>query len=129
MLPLISLVLVFLVSSVILLFSGYSPIAAYGAMLSGAFGDLGKIADTLGTATPLILTGLAVAIAMKGGVVNIGCEGQLYVGAMAATVTGIFVQGLPAVLHIPLCMLAAMLAGGLWASWRAGLKSRCRRTK
>lgn len=122
MLPLISLVLVFLVSSVILLFSGYSPIAAYGAMLSGAFGDLGKIADTLGTATPLILTGLAVAIAMKGGVVNIGCEGQLYVGAMAATVTGIFVQGLPAVLHIPLCMLAAMLAGGLWASLAGWLK-------
>jgi len=123
-LPLISIVLVFIVSSVILLFSGHSPISAYGAMISGAFGDMGKIADTLGTATPLILTGLAVAIAMKGGAVNIGCEGQLYVGAMAATITGIFVKGLPAVLHIPLCLLAAMVAGGLWASFAGWLKVR-----
>ncbi|MGI6576971.1 MAG: ABC transporter permease [Eubacteriales bacterium] len=120
--PLLSLLLVFLVSSVILLFSGYSPIAAYGAMFRGAFGDIGKIADTLGTATPLILTGLAVAVAMKGGVINIGCEGQLYVGAMAAAVTGIYVEGLPGLLHIPLCLLAAMVAGGLWAALAGWLK-------
>ncbi len=120
--PLLSLLLVFLVSGVILLASGYSPLSAYGAMFRGAFGDIGKIADTLGTATPLILTGLAVAVAMKGGVINIGCEGQLYVGAMAAAVAGIYVEGLPSFLHIPLCMLAAMLAGGLWAALAGWLK-------
>jgi simple sugar transport system permease protein len=85
-----------------------------------------SIADTLGIATPLILCGVAVAIAMVGGVVNIGCEGQLYIGALAAAIAGIFLPPLPPFLVIPLCMLAALAGGGLWAGLAGYLKNNTR---
>lgn len=118
----ISLLLALIVSGIILAVSGYNPFTAYVNMFGGAFGDMSRVADTLGIATPLILCGTAVAIAMRGGAINIGAEGQLYVGAMAAALTGIFCQGLPAIIHIPLCILAAALAGGLWAGLAGYLK-------
>lgn len=119
---LLALVGAIVVSGLILALSGYSPFVAYGAMFSGAFGGAANIADTLGTATPLIFTGLAVAIAMKGGAVNIGAEGQLYMGAFAAALAGAYGKDLPMVLHIALCLLAAFIAGGLWAVLAGGLK-------
>nr|WP_122011827.1 ABC transporter permease [Maliibacterium massiliense] len=121
---LLSLVASLVLAGVIIACAGYSPFAAYGAMFTGAFGGMSKIADTLGTATPLILTGLAVALAMKGGVVNIGCEGQMYMGAMAAALVGAYVKGLPAPIHIAMCVLAAMIVGGLWAAIAGALKVR-----
>ena len=119
-----SLLLAFFVGGVLLALSGYNPFVAYGTMLQGAFWGGDHIADTLGIATPLILCGVGVAIAMLGGVINIGCEGQLYIGAMAAALCGTYGKGLPAVVHIPLCILAAMLGGGLWAGLAGFLKNK-----
>jgi simple sugar transport system permease protein len=121
-----SLLLALISGGILLLISGYNPLTAYGTMMAGAFGSLDRIADTLGIATPLILCGIAVAIAMTGGVINIGCEGQLYIGAMAAALTGIFAPPLPSFLLIPLCFAAALLGGGLWAGLAGYLKNKTR---
>jgi simple sugar transport system permease protein len=119
-----SLILAFLAGALLLLISGYNPVAAYGAMIWGALGSIDQIADTLGIATPLILCGIAVAIAMAGGVINIGCEGQLYIGAMAASLAGIFVPPLPPILMVPFCLAAGMAGGGLWAGLAGYLKNK-----
>jgi simple sugar transport system permease protein len=95
-------------------------------MMSGAFGGLDRIADTLGIATPLILCGVAVSIAMVGGVINIGCEGQLYIGALCAAVCGIYFPALPSPLMILLCMAGALAGGGLWAGLAGYLKYKTR---
>jgi simple sugar transport system permease protein len=113
---LISLVVSLVIGGIIIGLAGYPVGAAYASLLEGAFGDMDKFADALGAATPLLFTGLAVAFAWKGGLINIGGEGQLLVGAMAAALTGVVFKGLPSFVHIPLCLFAAMIAGGLWAA-------------
>ncbi len=126
LLSLIALLLSLLVSSVVIIISGYSPFEAYGAMLKGAFGSNYYLAQTIGTAIPLIFSGLAMAIAMKVGIFNIGIEGQMIIGALPAALLGTYVTGLPAWLHLPLCILVGAIAGGLWAMIVAVLKNRLR---
>ena len=126
LLSLIALLLSLLVSSVVIVIAGYSPFEAYGAMLDGAFGSGYYLAQTVGTAIPLIFSGLAMAIAAKVGVFNIGIEGQMIIGALPAALVGTYVTGLPGWLHLPLCILAAAVCGGLWAAVVAVLKNRLR---
>jgi simple sugar transport system permease protein len=116
---------------------------AYGAMFQGAIGDFGQIAAALGsgdaraigtalyplseslvTATPYILAGLAVAVGFRCGLFNIGVEGQLYLGAVFGTFVGYSLTGLPALIHVPLAMIAGALGGALWAAIPAVLKAR-----
>jgi ABC-type uncharacterized transport system permease subunit len=118
--PLVSLLLAGLVSSVIVLALGENPLHIGSVMLSGSLGSLKSLANTLEEATPLIFTGLCVAVALRCGLFNIGGEGQLVVGAFAAAWVGVKVTGLDPVTHIALCMGAAGLAGALWAG-TAGL--------
>ena len=81
-----AIILSLVVAAVIMILAGYNPLEAYAAMLDGAFGSANSIANTLAKATPLILVGLACAFANKGGIFNIGGEGQLYMGAFVAAV-------------------------------------------
>jgi len=118
-----SLVPALILCALLMLLLGYSPIEAYSSMLYGIAGNSRNIATTLGTATPLIFAGLAMAIGDRAGVFNIGGEGQIIIGAMAAAVLG-GISGLPAIIHIPLCLLGAAICGGLWASIAAFLKVR-----
>lgn len=105
--------------------AGYDPVAAGRALVSGAFGSWERFASiTLVRATPLILTGLAVALAFRAGVWNIGAEGQLYAGAVAAVWVGLTFPGAPAWLLLPGAMAAAAVAGGLWTLVPVGLKFR-----
>ena len=120
----IALILSMLAASIIIILSGYSPIEAYGAMIDGAFVGTTHIATTLGVATPLIFSGLAMVISSKAGVFNIGAEGQIIIGAVVAALLGHYISGLPVVLHILICIVGASVAGGFWA-WIAGvLKTR-----
>lgn len=112
----LALFIAFLLGAVLIAFGGENPLTAYKTIFAGAFGDRLKTASTLARATPLILTGLAVAIAFKTGVANIGAEGQLFLGGFAAAWVGFTLHGLPSFLHIGLCMVAAMIIGSLWAS-------------
>jgi ABC-type uncharacterized transport system permease subunit len=78
--PLIAIVLSFAIGAVIVLATGNNPIAAYASLLGGAFGSATSIGRTLLYSTPLIFTGLAVAVPFRAGLFNIGGEGQLYMG-------------------------------------------------
>lgn len=110
----ISLFLSFLIGGLIIVALGKNPFDAYGALLQGALGTPAAFTISLTKSVPLMLTGLAVALAMKCTVFNIGAEGQLLVGAFAAAFVG-FSFRLPAAIHIPLTLLASMAAGMLWA--------------
>lgn len=119
---LLRMALALVIAGLILYVSGYSPLKAYRAMIWGAIGNWSGIALSLVQATPLILTGLAVAFANNCGVFNIGAEGQLYLGAMAAGVIGAYLPPLPHYLHLFLALLGGALFGGLWAAIAAWLK-------
>jgi ABC-type uncharacterized transport system permease subunit len=119
-----ALVLAGIVSSIIILILGESPLYIARVMLSGSVGSLSSIANTLEEATPLIFTGLCVAIAMRCGLFNIGGEGQLVIGALVAAWVGYRVGGLTPVVHITLCIALAGLAGALWALIPGLLKAR-----
>lgn len=130
--PLIAVVAAFIIGGLIVLAIGDNPVTVYRLLLSSAFGFFDALGNftydnwgyTLFQATPLIFTGLAVALAFKCGLLNIGAEGQLYVGAFAAAWVGITLANLPGVILIPLAMLAAMLAGAIWGAIPGVLKAR-----
>lgn len=103
-----------LIGALMIINAGESPIEAYGALFIGAFGSVNGILNTLARATPLIFTGLAASLAAIAGVFNIGIEGQLYFGALAAALVGSSFTGLPGIVLIPLCLTAAMAAAAVW---------------
>ncbi len=113
--PMITIVISLLIGMLFIIPSGYSPLSAYGMMFKGAFGSSIGWLGTLAKATPLIFTGLAAAFASYGGCFNIGIEGQLYLGGMAAALVGHYCSGLPGYVLIPLCLAAAMAAAVIWA--------------
>lgn len=122
LLSVISLGLAIVISGIIMALCGYNPFEAFGAMFVGAFGSQRAIAQTLTQATPLIFTGLAFTFAKKATLINLGIEGQLQMGAMAAAIVGAIDLGLPMVLHLPLALVAGMIAGGLYAGFVGFLK-------
>ncbi len=91
--------------------SGASVLEAYGGLFAGMCGSWQALSETGVAATPYILTGLAVALGFRGGVFNIGAEGQLYMGALGAVVVGYAVGGLPIWGHLPLALAAVRSAG------------------
>ena len=106
--------------------AGVNPLTAYGAMLTSAFGSRGGVTELLTRAAPLILTGLAAAVAFRARLWNIGGEGQFFLGALAVAWAGHFL--LPGVLGGPLGMAAlmalGMAAGALWLAGPAYLRVR-----
>ncbi len=121
--PALSVLLALLIGAFILWITGSNPIEAYGALFEGAFGSPEAVARTLEKATPLIFGGLAVAFAFKGGLFNIGGQGQLLVGAIVAAYVGFAFEGLPFIIHMPLALLAGSLAGAGYAAIAGALKA------
>ena len=97
--PLISVVLGILVGGIIMVVSGYNAIDGYIALWNGIFGDAYSIGNTIRQITPYILSGLAVAFAFRTGLFNIGVEGQLLMGWLAAAYVGYAIEGLPRIIH------------------------------
>lgn len=122
--PLVAILAAFALSGLLFLAWGSDPLNAYVALFSGAFGSPSAIATTLQRLTPLVFTGLAVTYGYRGGFFNIGAEGQLYMGAMAAVWVAITFPGLSGWLMIPLCILASALMGMVWIILPALLKAR-----
>jgi ABC-type uncharacterized transport system permease subunit len=112
--PLWAILLALLVGAGVLLVAGIDPRKAYAAMLDGAVGSWATVGLTLQKSVPLMLAGLGVAFAFRCTLFNIGAEGQLYVGALVGTVIALYVPGLPAWLHIPLCLLGGFVGGAIW---------------
>src|ERR671931_1933995 len=122
--PLIAVVAAFIVGGIVVFIIGDSPIQTYKLLIGSALSWPDGIGYTLFYATPLIFTGLAVAVALRGGLLNIGAEGQLYVAAFATAWIGITFAALPAVLLVPLCCIAGIGAGALWAAIPGILRAR-----
>lgn len=97
--------------------------AAYRALFLGAFGSVRAISETLFTATPLILAGLAVAVGFRAGLFNIGARGQMFAGGLSALWIALHVT-LPWFLHLPLALIAGIIGGGLWGALAGFLKAR-----
>ena len=121
---LLSIIIGFAVGALFLVIMGLSVGQAYGKLLQSIFSSIKSISYCIVYATPYIATGLSVAFSFKTGVFNIGAEGQFVVGSMSACVVGILLGGLPAYVLIPLCFLAAALAGALWGTIVGILKTR-----
>jgi ABC-type uncharacterized transport system permease subunit len=119
----ISILVGVLVGGVILVAAGYNPFQAYGQIVAGIFSGPRNIATAIVRATPIIMTGLSVTFAFRTGLFNIGAEGQFLVGGLTAALVGFSVH-LPAILHIPLVLLSAMVAGALWGGLSGLLKAR-----
>lgn len=118
---LISIAVGFLVGAILLQAAGISAGEAYGKLITGVFGKPKFIVWAIVYASPIILTGLSVAFSFQTGVFNIGAEGQYVVGTLAACIVGVFVK-VPAIIHVPLCLIAAAVAGGIWSMIVAVLK-------
>ena len=121
---LLSIIIGFAVGALFLVIMGLSVGQAYGKLLQSIFSSIKSISYCIVYATPYIATGLSVAFSFKTGVFNIGTEGQFVVGSMSACVVGILLADLPPFVLIPLCFLAAALAGALWGTIVGILKTR-----
>ena len=116
---------VLLIASALLALGGFSPIQAGRSLLTGAFGGYQPfVSITLVRSVPLILTGLAVALAFRAGVWNIGAEGQLYAGAIASVWVALRFAELPGPVLLPLVLTAAAVGGALWVAVPTWMKLR-----
>ncbi len=138
--PLVAVFAAFVVGGIIVLLVGDNPFTAFYHLIGNSFGSLNDIGYTLFLATPFIFTGLAVAVAYRCGLLNIGAEGQLYVAAFATAWVGIKFGGtivnifgkeenwswfsLPSVLLIAACVVTAIVAGGIWGAIPGILRAR-----
>lgn len=122
-LPLLAILTALVVSAFIIVLEGTNPIVAYLALAEGALGSQVAIVETLIKATPFILVGLGIALAFRGGLFNIGVEGQLFVGSIVTAYIG-FSFELPRIIHIPFALLGGIVGGALWAAIPGYLKAR-----
>lgn len=113
--PIIAFVVSLIVVGIIIKIQGGSIIVAYSSLFRSSFGDLNSLGNSLSRAVPLIMAGLGIAIAARANIINLGAEGQIIFGGIFATYVGIHLQGLPPIIHIPLCLLAGFIGGALWA--------------
>lgn len=121
---LISILAAFGIGFIIISLMGLDTASAFTSLLQGSLGNKNAISETLVKTTPLIFTGLSYAAAKRCGLINLGAEGQLYMGGFLATAVGIYLKGLPIYIHLPLAVLAGFIGGGLWGLVAGWLKIR-----
>ena len=123
--PLVALLVALVVGDILIILVGQSPSAVFRLMLGGTWANWYGFGQVLYKATTLICTGLAVSVALRAGLFNIGGEGQLAAGGFAAAVMGLLLPGgTPGILAVPLCIAAALLAGGLVGAIPGVMKAR-----
>ena len=122
--PIGAIAVTLLLSAVPILVAGGHLWKSYFYLFYGALGTRYNLLETFVKASPLVLTGLAVAFAFRAKFWNIGAEGQLLAGALVATTLGVRLSAIPAVLVLPTIIIAGFLAGGIWASIPALLKTK-----
>lgn len=122
--PIIAVTLALLLGGVMLLALGKNPVEAYLSMLDGAFGGDTRIFNTINRAIPLLLVAVGICIAFRGGVINIGAEGQLLIGAACVTAATLALgESLPALIFVPLALLIGFGGGALWGAVPGYLKA------
>jgi simple sugar transport system permease protein len=119
--PIIAIVVATVAGGLLILALGENPIKVYGVLLSGGLVGVPNLLVTLQMMTPLLFTGLAVAISFRAGLWNIGAEGQMLVGALLSGIAG-YALTLPTFIHIPVAIAAGFLGGAMWAAIPAILR-------
>lgn len=124
--PILAVVIALILGAVTMLATGV-PLSTIGlsfvALFNGSLGSVYSLSETLTSATPVTLAALGIALGFRAGLFNIGAEGQVVVGGIAAVLTGFMLTGLPIFIHLPLALAAGALAGALWASIAGWLKA------
>jgi simple sugar transport system permease protein len=123
LIPLLAILTAVILGGIIIAIVGGNPFLAYAGLIQGSFGSAKALSETAVWATPYIFAGLGVALAFKGGLFNIGAEGQLAVGATGYAMPGWFGGELPLLIHLPLAVLIGMAMGALWAAIPGFLKA------
>ncbi len=122
--PICAVICALFIGAIFIMLIGKNPFSVYGILFTGTFGNPYGIGQVLFYATPLIFTGLAVSFAFKGGLFNIGCEGQIYIGALLCGWLGWYFREMPAIFLLPICFLGSILGGALWGAIPGILKAR-----
>jgi ABC-type uncharacterized transport system permease subunit len=128
LIPILAILTAVIIGGIIIWFVGGNPFLAYIGLIQGSMGSTRALSETAVWATPYIFAGLAVALAFKGGLFNIGAEGQLAVGAVFSALIGYALPewlgfDLPVYIHLPLAIFVGMLMGGIWAGIVGALKA------
>lgn len=113
--PIVSVLLAFALGGVLIWLQGVNPFTAYRILFDAALGSQEGLLRVMQKSTPLIFTGLAVVVGLRAGLFNIGAQGQLLMGAIAAAWAG-YALDLPPVIHILVCLAFGIVAGAVWAS-------------
>ena len=124
MVSLAALIGALLIGAIFILLAKSDPVRAYKVMLTGPFSSSFGLTETLVRTTPLLLTGLGIIISFRSGVLNIGGEGQILIGAIAAAVVALKLESLPSLVLFPLVLLSGAAAGGIWGGIAGFLKAR-----
>ncbi|MGD9259684.1 MAG: ABC transporter permease [Desulfobacterales bacterium] len=124
LIPIAAIIVTLILSAIPILIAGGHLWKSYYYLFYGALGTRFNFLETFVKASPLLMTGLAVAFAFRAKFWNIGAEGQLLAGALTATALGVSLGGVPKPLVLPIVILAGFLAGGIWASIPALLKTK-----
>jgi len=124
MVSLAALIGALLIGAIFILLAKSDPVRAYKVMLTGPFSSSFGLTETLVRTTPLLLTGLGIIISFRSGVLNIGGEGQILIGAIAAAGVALKFESLPSLILFPLVLLSGAAAGGIWGGIAGFLKAR-----
>jgi simple sugar transport system permease protein len=122
--PVMAILATFIIAAILVMIAGAAPLQVFGLVIKGAVGSQFALVETLTRATPLIFTGLAIAVAFRAKLWNIGAEAQLYAGAVMTVILGTGAIAAPAGVLIPLIIIGAMTAGALLLLGPAILKTR-----
>ena len=123
LIPIVAVLVAMLLAAILIKLQGLNPITAYKSLFKTAFGSIEGLGVTLGKSTPLVLSGLAVAVGLRAGLFNIGAQGQLLSGALAAAWAGVTFDGLPGYIHIPIALVIGAFFGSVVAGISGFLKA------
>lgn len=123
LIPIIAVFVALFIGGILIRLQGLDPIVAYKSLFKTAFGSIEGIGATLGKSTPLVLSGLAVAVGLRAGLFNIGAQGQLLSGSLAAAWAGVTFDGLPGYIHIPIALIIGAFFGSIVAGISGLLKA------
>jgi len=121
--PLTAVAAALAVGAIMLLALGANPLTGYAALFDGAFGSWDALADTAIKSMPLLLVGVGICIAFRTGVINIGGEGQIIMGAILSTTVALVIPDTPRIILVPLVIVAGAIGGGIWGAIPGALKA------
>ncbi len=121
--PLLAILAALLVGAGLIVLAGVNPLKAYGILFSESLFNYYGFSNTLTKLSPLLLASLGVLVALRAGQFNIGGEGQIYLGGLGSALVGLYVRGLPTIVHVPLALGVGFLFGALWGCIPGYLKA------